>query len=217
MDRRTLLISTAAAASVSALGGKHIFESAHAQTKAAGDAMPKASQIDAYMGAPVKLDKASNGAITNKKLLDRVEEVIWIKPTIEEPAKGVWQLGGYGLQAITIIDTDEGLIAWDSGDTKHDGELNLKAIRTVSKKPVKAIVYGHSHTCFGAGVLAEGNKDVMVIGHPNLNAVVAQNAGGAPAYYPEIGPYLTGRALIQFNTYMPDKGPDAWVIPTLLT
>jgi alkyl sulfatase BDS1-like metallo-beta-lactamase superfamily hydrolase len=217
MDRRTLLISTAAAASVSALGRKHVFESAHAQTKTAGDAMPKATQINAYMGAPVKLDKAPNGAIANKKLLDRLEEVVWIKPTIEQPAKGVWQIGGYGLAPMSIIDTEEGLIAFDTGDTKHDGELNLKAIRTVSKKPVKAIIYGHSHTCFGAGVLTEGDKDVMVIGHPGLNAVVAQNAGGAPAYFPEIGPYLTGRALIQFNAYMPDKGPDAWVVPTHLT
>ncbi|EAV41734.1 probable alkyl sulfatase or beta-lactamase [Stappia aggregata IAM 12614] len=87
----------------------------------------------------------------------------------------------------------------------------------MSDKPVKAIIYGHSHTCFGAGVLAEGNPDVTIIGHPNLNDVVRQNTGGAPAYYPEIGPYLTARALIQFNTYMPENGPDAYVVPTNLT
>lgn len=118
---------------------------------------------------------------------------------------------------MSIIDTDEGLIAFDTGDTKHDGELMFEALRTVSDKPVKAIIYGHSHTCFGAGVLAEGNTDVTVIGHPNLNAVVKQNAGGSPAYFPEIGPYLTARALMQFNTYIPDKGPDAYVVPTNLT
>lgn len=216
MNRRSLLISTAAA-SISALGGKAVFETAHAQTRAAGAATPPASQISAYMGAPVKLGKAPNGAIANRKLLDRIEEVSWLKPTIEEPTKGIWQIGGYGLAPMAIIDTEEGLIAFDTGDTKHDGEINLKAIRTVSKKPVKAIIYGHSHTCFGAGVLAEGNKDVKVIGHPNLNAVVEKNAGGAPAYYPEIAPYLSGRALIQFNAYMPHKGPDAWVVPTHLT
>ena len=58
----------------------------------------------------------------------------------------------------------------------------------------------------------------MVIGHPDLNAVVEKNlqGGGAPAYFPEIGPYLTARALIQFNNYMPSEGPDAWVAPLLL-
>ncbi|MCC2111050.1 MAG: hypothetical protein KDJ16_03340 [Hyphomicrobiales bacterium] len=135
---------------------------------------------------------------------------------IERPTDGVWIFGGYGLAPVIIIDTDEGLIAFDTGDTKHDGDLILEALRTVSDKPVKAIIYGHSHTCFGAGVLAEGNNDVMVIGHPDLNAVVEQNAGGAPAFYPEIGPYLTGRAVIQFNGFMPKTGPDAFVVPTTL-
>ncbi len=127
-------------------------------------------------------------------------------------------MGNYGLAPITVIDTDEGLIAFDTGDSKHDGEVLLKAIRTVSDKPVKAIIYGHSHTVLGAGVLAEGNEDIMVIGHPNLNAVFEQNlaSSGIPAYFPEIGPYLTARALIQFNAYMPKEGPDAYVVPLTL-
>jgi alkyl sulfatase BDS1-like metallo-beta-lactamase superfamily hydrolase len=171
------------------------------------------------MGAPVTLGKAPNGAIVNQKLLDGIEKVGWLKPTIEEPAEGVYVFGGYGLAPIAVIDTDEGLIAVDTGDSKHDGEILLKAIRTISKKPIKAIIYGHSHTVLGAGVLAEGNKDLMVIGHPDLNAVVQQNlkGGGAPAFYPEIGPYLTARAVIQFNAYMPKEGPDAFALPIVLS
>lgn len=171
-----------------------------------------------YMGGAVELGTAANGAITNKRILDGIEKVAWMKPTIEEPAEGIKVFGGYGLAPISIIDTDEGLIAFDTGDTKHDGEILLKAIRTVTDKPIKAIIYGHSHTCFGAGILAEGNKDVMVIGHPNLNAVVEANskASGFPAYFPEIGPYLTARGLIQFNAFMPKEGPDAWAVPTTL-
>jgi alkyl sulfatase BDS1-like metallo-beta-lactamase superfamily hydrolase len=177
-----------------------------------------AQVVDPYMGAPVTLGKAPNGAIANKKLLDRVDKVAWSKPTIEQPAKGIWTLGGYGLAPISIIDTDQGLIAFDTGDTKHDGELLLEAIRTFSDKPVKAIIYGHSHTALGASVLTEGNKDVIVIGHPNLNSVVEANlrAGGAPAYFPEIGPYLTARMAIQFNAFMPEKGPDAMALPLTL-
>ena len=146
----------------------------------------KAAPSSLYMGAPVTLGKAPNGAIINKKILDGVDKVAWLKPTIEQPVEGVWVLGGYGLAPMSIIDTDEGLIVFDTGDTKHDGELFLEAIRTFSDKPIKAMIYGHSHTAFGAGVLAEGNEDVMVIGHPGLNAVVAKNlqGGGAPAYFP---------------------------------
>jgi alkyl sulfatase BDS1-like metallo-beta-lactamase superfamily hydrolase len=162
--------------------------------------------------------EAPNGAIANKKILDNVDKVGWFKPTIEQPVEGVWVLGGFGLAPMSLIETDEGLIAFDTGDTKHDGELFLEAIRTFTDKRIKVIIYGHSHTVFGAGVLAEGNKDVMVIGHPGLNAVVEKNlqGGGAPAYFPEIGPYLTARAVIQFNMFMPTEGPDAWVGPLLL-
>jgi len=172
-----------------------------------------------YMGAPVELTKAPNGAITNRKLLDHVGDFNWLEPTIEKPAKGVWVFGGYGLAPMSIIEAEDGLIAFDTGDTKHDGELMLAAIRTVSQKPIKVIIYGHSHTVFGAGVLAEGQKDLMVIGHPDLNDVVRQNlgGGGAPSFYPEVGPYLTARALTQFNAYMPKDGPDGYVLPTNLT
>ena len=175
--------------------------------------------MNPYMGAPVALGKAPNGAIANQKLLDGIDEVGWSEPTIEQPVEGIWVFGGYGLAPISVIDTDEGLILFDTGDTRHDGELLLEALRTVSDKPVKAIIYGHSHTCMGAGVLAEGNEDVMIIGHPGLNAVVEQNAkaAGAPAYFQELGPYLTARKLIQFNAFMPSEGPDAWVVPTNLT
>ncbi len=172
-----------------------------------------------YMGGPVELVKAPNGAIANKKLLDRVGDFNWLKPTVENPVEGVWVFGGYGLAPMSIIEAEDGLIAFDTGDTRHDGELMLEALRTVSKKPIKVIIYGHSHTVAGAGVLAEGNKDIMVIGHPHLNQVVKQNlgGGGAPSFYPEVGPYLTARALTQFNAYMPSEGPDAYVLPTNLT
>jgi alkyl sulfatase BDS1-like metallo-beta-lactamase superfamily hydrolase len=187
-------------------------DKAEKPTKKSEDTAP----ANPYMGAPVTLTKAPNGAIANKKLLDGIEKVTWLKPTIEKPADGIWVLGGYQVAPIAIIDAGEGLIAFDTGDSKHDGEILLKAIRTISQKPVKAIIYGHSHTVFGAKVLAEANKDVMIIGHPGLNAVVEKNikSGGAPAYFPEIGPYLTARAMIQFNGFMPAKGSDAWVAPT---
>ncbi len=178
-----------------------------------------AQDLSPYMGGPVVLVEAPNGAIANKKILDGIDQVGWTGPTIDTPAEGIWHFGGYGLAPIAVIDTDEGLIAFDTGDSKHDGELLLAAIRTVSDKPVKAIIYGHSHTVLGAGVLAEGNDDVMIIGHPNLNEVYEENqkSSGIPAYFNEIGPYLTARALIQFNSYLPAEGPDAFVVPLTLT
>ncbi len=71
------------------------------------------AESNLYMGAPVTLMEAPNGAIANKKILDGIEKVGWIKPTIEQPVEGVWVLGGYGLAPMSIIDTEEGLIIFD--------------------------------------------------------------------------------------------------------
>jgi len=216
LTRRDILKSSAAVASVSAVGGTLSATPAFAQSTRTRDLSSSTAQIDAYMGAPVELATGPNGASANKRLLDGIDKVSALEPTIERPAEGVWVFMGYGLAPMAVIDTDEGLICFDTGDTRHDGELMFEALRTVSDKPVRAIIYGHSHTCFGAGVMTEGDDDIPIIGHPDLNDVVQQNAGGAPAYFPEIGPYLTARLLIQFNTFMPNQGPDAWVVPTNL-
>jgi alkyl sulfatase BDS1-like metallo-beta-lactamase superfamily hydrolase len=188
-----------------ALGGAHVQQSAATSSR--------------YMGGQAELVTAPNGAIINKEVLTELPKTAWVNgPEIENPVEGVYVLGGYLISACIVVETEDGLIVFDTGDTKHDGEQLLKAIRTFSKKPVKAFVYLHSHYVFGTGVMAEGNKDVMVIAHPDMDKVVAQNmaSGGAPAYFPEIGPVLTARALLQFNVYLPKEGPDAWYNPTNL-
>jgi hypothetical protein len=185
---------------------------AHAQQR-------KAAPSSRYMGGPVELVTAPNGAIINKEVLEELPKTAWTNgPEIENPVEGVYVLGGYLISACIVVEADDGLIVFDTGDTKHDGEKLLEAIRTFSNKPIKAFVYLHSHYVFGTGVMAEGNKDVMVIAHPDMDKVVAQNmgSGGAPAYFPEIGPVLTARALLQFNVYLPKEGPDAWYSPTNL-
>ena len=173
-----------------------------------------------YMGGPAELVAAPNGAIVNKQVIEELPKTAWTSgPEIEKPVDGIYVLGGYLISACIVVEADDGLIVFDTGDTKKDGEKLLKAIRTFSQKPVKAIIYGHSHYCFGAGAITEGNKDLMVIGHPDLNDVVTENmtGGGAPAFYPEVGPLLTARALQQFNAFLPDEGPDAWFSPTNLS
>ncbi|MEM8569972.1 MAG: alkyl sulfatase dimerization domain-containing protein [Pseudomonadota bacterium] len=59
--------------------------------------------------------------------------------------------------------------------------------------------------------MVDDPADVLVIGHPKVNAQVQSNirAGGAPSIYGEIGPILTGRTVVQMNSLMPEDGPDA--------
>jgi hypothetical protein len=66
------------------------------------------------MGGPVELLEAPDGATANKRILDGIGQVAWLEPTIEQPVDGVWAFGGIGLAPIAIIDTDEGLSAFDN-------------------------------------------------------------------------------------------------------
>ena len=109
-----------------------------------------------YMGGQVEPVEAPNGAIATKRILDGIEEVAWLKPTIEQPVEGVWVFGGYGLVPISII------------DTKHGDGLLLEAVRTVTDKPVKYVVYSHNHH----DPISSGNifkeEGATFIGHENI-------------------------------------------------
>lgn len=84
-SRRELLFSGAAVASILAMGGLAFSHPALAQTASAQGQRSSTAQIDAYMGAPVEMATAPNGAITRKKLLDGIGKVAWVKPTIAKP------------------------------------------------------------------------------------------------------------------------------------
>ena len=107
-----------------------------------------------YMGGPAELVTAPNGAIVNKEVLEELPKTAWTEgPEIENPAEGVCVLSGYLISACIVVEADEGLIVFDTGDTEKDCEKLLKAIRSFSQKPIRSIVCGHIPYCLGAGVL----------------------------------------------------------------
>ena len=96
-----------------------------------------------------------------------------------------------------MIEGDDGLIVYDTGDNKEEGEHLREAIAKISDKPVKAIIYSHSHYAFGGGALVDNPDDVLVIGHPKLNETVQSSlqGGGSPSAIPEVGPIMTARGV----------------------
>ena len=64
-----------------------------------------AQEKDIYMGAPVELANAPNGAIANKKVLDRVEGNACPTPQILEPAEGIWTFCGFTLAPISVLNS----------------------------------------------------------------------------------------------------------------
>jgi len=175
-----------------------------------------ASQVQAgdpspYMGGEVNLIEAPNGAITRAEVMETAAEIIYLEPETEKLAEGVWSIGGYSMANTTVIEAEDGLIVYDTGDSKAEGEHLREAIEKISDKPIKAIIYSHSHYTMGAGSLVDNPDDVLIIGHPRLNetAEASLQGGGAPSAIPEVGPYMTARLLIQFNAFLPKEGPDA--------
>ena len=171
----------------------------------------QANDLSPYMGGEVNLVEAPNGAITRAEVLETASEILYIEPTTEKLAEGVWSIGGYSLANTTVIEAEDGLIVYDTGDTKEEGEHIREAIKKISDKPIKAIIYSHSHYTLGAGALVDNPDDVLIIGHPKVNETVEASlqGGGSPSAIPEVGPYMTPRLLIQFNNFLPEEGPDA--------
>ena len=176
-----------------------------------------AQELSRYMGGEVELETAPNGAIVNAEVLKTTPQIVYTEPTIDKVAEGVWCIGGYSLANATVIETDKGLIVYDTADTKEEGEHIREAIKSFSNKPIKAIIYSHSHYVFGAGALVDDPNDVLVIGHHSVNKTVESSlqGGGIPSAIPEVGPILTARTLSHFGLLLPEEGPDAGVTPKL--
>ena len=164
-----------------------------------------------YMGGQVNLTKAPNGAVIREEVLKAGARILYLEPTTEELTDGVWCIGGYSLANTTVIEAKDGLIVYDTGDTKEEAEHIRDAIKKISDKPVKVIIYSHSHYAMGGGALVDNPEDVLVIGHPKLNETVESSlkGGGSPSAIPEVGPLMTSRVLIQFNNFLPNEGSDA--------
>lgn len=164
------------------------------------------------MGGEAEIVTAPNGARIYDKALERVGQIVYTEPTVENLGDGVWIIGGYSIANFCVIEAPEGLIVYDTGDYAEEGKHLRRVIEEkISKKPIKAIIYSHSHYALGGGAMVDDPASVTVIGHQKLNETVKTNleGGGAPSAIPELGPVLSARMLVQFSNFLPLKGEDA--------
>ena len=116
---------------------------------------------------------------------------------VEKVTEGVYVAIGYGLANSIMLEGDDGIIIVDTMETEEEAREVLAAFRTLTDKPVKAIIYTHNHTdhVFGAAAFAEGN-DIPVYAHEStsyyINRVVNQ-----------IRPIITARSMRMFGNHLP--------------
>ncbi|NET42858.1 alkyl sulfatase dimerization domain-containing protein [Okeania sp. SIO2B3] len=177
---------------------------------------------DRYMGGPANLATAQNGAIVYDKTLEATENNIYTEPYVDELKDefgngiGIWVIGGESMVNCIVIEAPLGLIVYETGSSGEDGERFREVIESqISTKPIKAIIYSHSHYAFGAGAMVDDPDSVEVIGHPKLKETVENMVGEAPSAIPELSPILTARKAVQFNNYLPAEGQDAAIAAKL--
>ncbi|WP_418642851.1 alkyl sulfatase dimerization domain-containing protein [Vibrio chaetopteri] len=162
-----------------------------------------------YSGAEITLSQYPNGAIVNASLLDSVAKTQPSEAYIKEVTPGVWAIVGYHFGYKAVIEGPNELILFDTGDDVEEALEVIELVRNnISDKPIKTVIYSHSHYAFGTEVIkAKYGDDLKVIGHPDLNKNITQSSGLGAAI-PELAPSLYARTLEQFSALLPELGPD---------
>jgi hypothetical protein len=60
-----------------------------------------AQEQSPYMGGEVTLETAPNGALVNAEVLEVNSKILYLEPTTEKVADGVWCIGGHSLANTT--------------------------------------------------------------------------------------------------------------------
>ncbi|HEY1077534.1 MAG TPA: alkyl sulfatase dimerization domain-containing protein [Fontimonas sp.] len=83
---------------------------------------------------------------------------------VVKAAEGVYVAIGYGIANSILLEGDDGLIVVDTMETEQSARDVLAEFRKISDKPIKALIYTHSHPDHigGASVFAEGNPAIAV-------------------------------------------------------
>ncbi|MDM0114792.1 alkyl sulfatase dimerization domain-containing protein [Variovorax sp. J22R133] len=164
-----------------------------------------------YMGPAPERVSTRTGAVVAKDMTSLIGKTVAAEPKIIKVREGVHCFVGGSLVIRTIIEAPEGLVIYDTGDDIEDGERALVAIRQISDKPIKAVIYSHNHYAHGTRPIIEGQGDVMIIGHPSVNQnFEVLSAGFATGgTFPEAAPVLASRFMLQFGSYLPADGPDS--------
>ncbi|MFB8188976.1 alkyl sulfatase dimerization domain-containing protein [Microbacterium sp. NPDC055988] len=124
--------------------------------------------------------------------------------------KGVFQIFGYALSALTVVEGEDGLILIDPPEDVEKGRRQYEQLRKISDKPIKAVIYSHWHTDHNAGVKAfitqeqADSGEVKVIAHRDfITNIIANSISGD-------GPIIAVRADYSLGSLL-EVGPEGRV------
>lgn len=174
-------------------------------------------EVSPYYGGERATKVAPNGALISdgmyQSIIDPAEKQGTYVPgdvTHVNVAAGVHTFNMGGIVNVQVVETDNGIIIYDTGDHLPEGEHFYKEIRKVTDKPIKAIMYSHEHYAGGAQYFVDaeaerGNTDIMIIGHWNHNDSMRSSLVGK-ALHKEVSDILVPRTLNQFYNFADQEG-----------
>jgi alkyl sulfatase BDS1-like metallo-beta-lactamase superfamily hydrolase len=167
-----------------------------------------------FMGVPYELVEFPNGAWANKtlktdyKMFKAPLSSNFVRKEVVKIAEGIYTINGVYVGFVPVIETKNGVIIYDTGENPEEGGEILRLLETVTKKPVIAVIYSHSHYVFGTSAIKEKYPNVKIIANPKLAKNIASGSG-AGSIFPEISPLLNSGLVQQFHMMLPKEGKDA--------
>ena len=118
------------------------------------------------------------------------------KKGVEKVGDNIYAAIGYGIANSIMIEGSDGLIIVDTMTTMEEAAEVLAEFRKITAKPVKAIIYTHSHPdhVFGAQVFTAG-------GQPEIYAQ-ATTEYNVNRLFTEIGPVIGSRSLRMYGNFL---------------
>ena len=170
------------------------------------------SQIAKFKGKGPSADLSQNDFITGKAP-DTVNPLYWqhaefmaLSEGLFKVTDGVYQVRGYDVSNITFVETDNGYIVIDPLNAAEPAKVAYDLIKEhVGDKPIKAVIYTHSHSDHFAGIAGvvdiEDLGDIQIIAPKGFLEETAKE-------WMTAGNAMGRRAFYQFGLFLPrnEKG-----------
>jgi linear primary-alkylsulfatase len=139
---------------------------------------------------------------------DLVEHSRIFKKGVEKVGDNIYAAIGYGIANSIMIEGNDGVIIVDTMTTMEEAAEVLAEFRKITSKPIKAIIYTHSHPdhIFGAQVFVAGGRP-EIYAHATTEYYVSR-------LFTEIGPIIGSRSLRMYGNFLaPGQVPNVGIGP----
>ena len=146
-----------------------------------------------YSGPALKKSPSLLPVGANK---DLAEHSRIFKKGVEKVGDNIYAAIGYGIANSIMIEGNDGVIIVDTMTTMEEAAEVLAEFKKITSKPVKAIIYTHSHPdhIFGAQVfVASGRPEIYA--HATTEYYVSR-------LFSEIGPIIGSRSLRMYGNFL---------------